>query len=317
MSDPVIATEDLTVTYGRHRGIVDVDLVVEEGEVFGFLGPNGAGKTTAQRVLLDIIRPTRGRARIFGLDCQADGPAVRQRVGYLPGELSLPLRMRARQFLDLLASLGERRVDRRYLGELCERLDLDPSRRMKEYSRGNRQKVGIVAAFMAQPDLLVLDEPTSGLDPLVQQTVLELVSEAREAGRTVFFSSHILPEVQAVCDRVGIIRDGRLIKTERVETLMRQQFKRLHLTLREPPSAETFAIAGVSEQKREGSTVILEVRRNLEQVMAAAAPLGIVEIETLPVTLEEIFLAYYGHYGHQNGESHRNGGGDHVESLEA
>ncbi len=302
MSAPVIETEDLTVTYGRHRGIVDVNLVVEKGEVFGFLGPNGAGKTTAQRVLLDIIRPTRGRARVFGLDCRADGPALRKRVGYLPGELSLPLRMRARQFLDLLASLKGKPVDRRYLGQLYERLDLDPSRRMKEYSRGNRQKVGIVAAFMGQPDLLVLDEPTSGLDPLVQQTVHELVSEARDVGRTVFFSSHILPEVQAVCDRVGIIRDGQLIKTERVETLMQQQFKRLHLTLREQPSAETFAIPGVREQRSEGATVILEVRQNLEQVMAAALPLGIVDIETLPVTLEEIFLAYYGR--ESSGDNH-------------
>lgn len=295
MSEPVIATEDLTVTYGRHRGIVEVNLAVEEGEVFGFLGPNGAGKTTAQRVLLDIIRPTRGRARIFGQDCQADGPALRRRVGYLPGELRLYPNLRGREFLDLLASLCGKQVDRQYRRRLYERLDLDPGRRIKEYSAGNRQKVGIVAAFMGQPDLLVLDEPTSGLDPLVQQTVHELVKEARDAGRTVFFSSHILPEVQKVCDRVGIIRDGRLIKTERVETLMRQQFKRLHLTLREQPSAETFAIAGVREQRREGATVILEIRQNLEQVMAAAAPLGIVDVETLPVTLEEVFLAYYSH----------------------
>ena len=282
------------MTYGRHRGIVDVNLAVEEGEVFGFLGPNGSGKTTTQRVLLDIIRPTRGGARIFGQDCRANGPALRRRVGYLPGELRLYPGMRARQFLDLLASLYGRQVDRQYRRKLFERLDLDPSRRMKEYSSGNRQKVGIIAAFMGQPDLLVLDEPTTGLDPLVQQTVHELVKEARDEGRTVFFSSHILPEVQAVCDRVGIIRDGRLIKTERVETLMRQQFKRLHLTLRKPPPAEAFAIAGVHEQGREGATVMLEVHQNLERVMASAVPFGIVDVETLPVTLEEIFLAYYG-----------------------
>lgn len=302
MSEPVIATEELTVTYGRHRGIVDVNLAVEEGEVFGFLGPNGSGKTTTQRVLLDILRPTRGRARIFGRDCQADGPALRRRVGYLPGELSLYPGMRARQFLDLLASLYGKEIDRHYRLELYERLDLDPSRRMKEYSAGNRQKVGIVAAFMGQPDLLVLDEPTTGLDPLVQQTVHELVKEAREAGRTVFFSSHILSEVQTVCDRVGIIRDGRLIKTERMETLMRQQFKRLRLTLREPLPADAFAIAGVRERGREGATVMLEVRQNLEQVMAVAVPFGIVDVETLPVTLEEIFLAYYGH--ERSGENH-------------
>lgn len=294
MAHKVIATEDLTVYYGQHRGIVDVDLEVEEGEIFGFLGPNGAGKTTTQRVLLDVIRPTSGRAAIFGLDCQQEGVAIRKRVGYLPGDLHLYDRMRGGAFLDLMAALYSYDVDPAYRRELLERLDLDPTRKIREYSRGNRQKVGLVMAFMGRPDLLVLDEPTSGLDPLVQQTVLGLVREARTDGRTVFFSSHNLPEVQAVCDRVGIIRQGRLVTTERVETLVRQQFKRLHLTLREAPPPDAFDFEGVTVTGRDGRLVRLEIRQNLDRVFEAAVPCGVVDVETLPVTLEEIFLAYYG-----------------------
>ena len=301
MAENLIETHALTVYYGKHRGIQDVDLEVARGEVFGFLGPNGAGKTTTQRVLLDIIRPTRGRAEIFGLDCQREGVAIRKRVGYLPGELSLYPNMRGRDFLSMLASLQEKKVDRAYRRDLFDRLDLDPSRKMKEYSRGNKQKVGIVAAFMGKPDLLVLDEPTGGLDPLVQQTVLDLVRETRDEGRTVFFSSHILPEVQAVCDRVGIIREGELVKTERVETLTRQQFKRVHLTLRQNPPEDHFESEGVRETGRQGSMVTLEVVSNLDGVFERALPFGIEDIETPPVTLDEIFLAFY---------DRRNGGRD-------
>ncbi len=302
MSDHVIQTESLTVYYGKHRGIIDVGLSVRPGEVFGFLGPNGAGKTTTQRVLMDIIRPTSGSASIFGLDCRKDGVAIRKRVGYLPGELSLYPNMRGRNFLKMLASLQEKKVDQSYRRELYERLDLDPTRKMKEYSAGNKQKIGIVAAFMGKPDLLILDEPTSGLDPLVQQTVMELVREAKAEGRTVFFSSHILPEVQAVCDRVGIIRKGQLIKVERVDTLTRQQFKRLHLTMRAMPPADIFAFQGVTETGREDNVIQLEYTTGLPEVMVRAAPFGIEDIDTPPVTLEEIFLAYYDRGS--NGGSH-------------
>lgn len=296
MTDIVIETQALTVYYGRHRGIEDLDMQVRQGEVYGFLGPNGAGKTTTQRVLLDIIRPTRGHARIFGLDCQKAGVQIRQRVSYLPGELSLYPNLRGRDFLQMMASLrgNGRNQEKSYRAELCERLGLDPSRRMREYSRGNKQKVGLVAAFMNKPDLLILDEPTSGLDPLVQQTVLELVRETRADGRTVFFSSHILSEVQEVCDRVGIIRDGRLVKTERVETLTRQQFKRLRLSFAQAPPREAFALEGVTETARDEHTVLLEVRQNLAAVLQTAVDHQVLDMEMPPVTLEEIFLAYYG-----------------------
>lgn len=302
MAQHIIETHDLTVYYGKHRGIKDVNLQVEQGEVFGFLGPNGSGKTTTQRAILDIIHPTAGSATVFGKDTQADGVEIRKRIGYLPGELNLYPSMRANAFLDMLASLQDSAPDKHFRQTLCERLDLDPTRRMKEYSRGNKQKVGIVAAFMNKPDLLILDEPTGGLDPLVQQTVMELVSEVKQDGRTVFFSSHILPEVQAVCDRVGIIRDGQLVTTSPVKALTKQAFKRVHMTFENMPPADAFVLDGVQETGRDGNTIMLEVRTSLPKVMEIAAPYGIDDIEVPHVTLEEIFLNYYGR-GNGNGSN--------------
>jgi ABC-2 type transport system ATP-binding protein len=299
MSPPIIQTDQLTVYYGNQRGVVDLDLSVNQGEVYGFLGPNGAGKTTTQRVLLDILRPTKGSASMFGLDCQKDGVAIRTRVGYLPGELSLYPNMTARGFLDMAASVSGGDVDQDYRRSLIDRLQLDPNRRMREYSRGNKQKVGVVAAFMRRPDLLILDEPTSGLDPLVQAAVLELVREAKTEGRTVFFSSHIISEVQAVCDRVGIIREGRLVATESVETLIRQQFRRLRLTF--PDSPPAFELDGVTETARDDRTVILEIRENFHPVLEKAVSAGVADLETIPVSLEEVFRAYYGGGGGNHG----------------
>jgi len=294
MTEYAIETKDLTVYYGSHRGILDVDLKVEKGEVFGFLGPNGAGKTTTERVLLDVIRPNKGSARIFGLDCQTDGVEARKKVSYLPGELSLYDNMKATAFFDMVNNMRGNNGDKAYRDQLCERLDLDVSRKIRNYSRGNKQKVGIVVAFMNKPELLILDEPTGGLDPLVQQTVMELVREVNDEGKTVFFSSHILPEVQAVCDRVGIIRDGQLVATERVEDLMRQHFKRLRLNFGNMPPVGTFVQDGVKEVARDEQGLTLEVYKNLNMVMETAVSFGITDIETTPVSLEEIFLTYYG-----------------------
>jgi len=294
MSDFVIETDKLSVYYGRHLGIRDIDLKIERGEVFGFLGPNGAGKTTTQRVLLDVIRPTAGTARMFGLDCQKEGVKARANVGYLPGELSLYESMKVSQFFEMFDSmLGERAVPN-YWKTLAERLQLDTSRKIGKLSRGNKQKVGVVTAFMSKAELLVLDEPTSGLDPLVQQRVLDLVQEAKDEGNTVFFSSHILPEVQVVCDRVGIIREGKLVAVERVEDLTRQQFKRLRISFGSMPPEKAFDLPGIEEISRDESGVTLEIRENLEQFMETAVPYGIRDIETFSVSLEEIFLAYYG-----------------------
>jgi ABC-2 type transport system ATP-binding protein len=297
----VINTRGLTVYYGRHRGILDLDLEVGQGEVFGYLGPNGAGKTTTLRVLLDIIRPTRGKALVFGLDCQRTGPEIRRRIGYLPGELSLYQGMRGGEFLDTMDSMGGKRTDSAYRRRLIERLGLDPSRRIREYSRGNKQKVGLVAAMMHRPELLILDEPTSGLDPLVQQTVLELVREARVEGRTVFFSSHILSEVQAVCNWVGIIRGGQLVAVEQVDLLIQRQFRRLRLYFDRMPPVGAFAIDGVAELSRDSKVVTLEVRRNLDQLLRRAAEHRVMDIETQAVTLEEVFMAYFGEGEGQGG----------------
>ncbi|MEA3438667.1 MAG: ABC transporter ATP-binding protein [Chloroflexota bacterium] len=294
MTDYVIETKGLSVYYDRHRGILDVDLRIEEGEVFGFLGPNGAGKTTTQRVLMDIIRPTAGEAYMFGKNCQKDGVAVRDHVGYLPGELSLYDNMKARQFFKMYHSLQKSNHDPKFWQTLADRLDLDTSRKIREYSRGNKQKVGVVTAFMNKPELLILDEPTTGLDPLVQQTVMELVREANRAGATVFFSSHILSEVQAVCDRVGIIREGQLVATERVEDLTRQHFKRVRFNFASMPPEDTFMKDGVTILESDEDVVTLEIHQHLDKVMETAAGYGIIDIETIPVSLEEIFLAYYG-----------------------
>ncbi len=295
MTDYAIETNGLSVYYGRHRGILDVDLRVEKGDVFGFLGPNGAGKTTTERVLMDVIRPTAGQARIFGKDCQKESVSARESVGYLPGELSLYENLTARRFFKMYYSLQKSKAEPGYWQTLADRLDLDTSRKVREYSRGNKQKVGLVAAFMNRPDLLILDEPTTGLDPLVQQTVMELVREANQAGATVFFSSHVLPEVQAVCDRVGIIREGQLVATERVETLTKQQFKRIRFSFATPPPDDAFAQYEATETARDEQEITLEIReRSLDKLMETAVSFGIVDIETIPVSLEEIFLAYYG-----------------------
>lgn len=316
MSENVIEIKDLTVYYGSHRGIVDVDLEIRKGEIFGFLGPNGAGKTTTLRVLMDIIRPSTGQASIFGLDCQKEGVRLRERVGYLPGELSLPRNATGRRYLKIVDSLRTKKADPAYLREICARLDLDTSRKIREYSSGNKQKLGLVSALMNKADLMLLDEPTIGLDPLVQQTVLEMVMEAQEEGRTVFFSSHILSEVQTVCDRVGIIRDGKLVKVERIDALTAQPFHRLRLRFDQVPAEDAFAFEGVKEISRDGNTLILEVWQHLPEVMRSAANLSIADIETQPVTLEEVFMAYYGRNNKKNSlklepaQSGQDGGSD-------
>ena len=224
MTEPVVLTEDLTKFYGKHLGLDGLDLEVRPGEVFGFIGPNGAGKTTTIRLLVDLIRPTRGRLRVLGQDPRSGGATLRRRLSYLPGELPLDGRQSARELLTFLGNLrggvAQKQIDR-----LAERLQLDLSRPIRGLSKGNKQKVGLVQAFMGDPELLILDEPSSGLDPLLQQEFLAMVREVRASGRTVFMSSHVLAEVEHVADRVGILRAGRLVAVEDIEVL-RQRFVR-------------------------------------------------------------------------------------------
>jgi ABC-2 type transport system ATP-binding protein len=267
---------------------------VESGEVYGFLGPNGAGKTTTLRVLMDIIRPTSGHACVFGLDCQKNGVQIRQRVGYLPGELKLFPQMDAAAYFQMVSAVRGEQDNRARISELCQRLELEPSRPMNTYSHGNKQKVGLVTAFMSRPELLILDEPTTGLDPLVQQIVLDMVREVRDDGRTVFFSSHILSEVQKVCDRVGIIRNGQIVATEQVEKLLKRQFHRFRLRFDKMPPEGAFDNFEVRELHRHGNDLVLEIHENLNAFMSRAVTFGIIDLEEQNATLEEIFLAYYG-----------------------
>jgi ABC-2 type transport system ATP-binding protein len=290
----VIRTEKLTKYYGSHRGIIDVDLVVEKGEVFGFLGPNGAGKTTTIRVLLDLIRPTSGKAYVFGIESSADPTAIHRRIGYLPGEFALYDRLTGGQTLEYFGNLRGG-VDKVYQAQLIQRFDLDPSRRFREYSKGNKQKVGLVAALQHRPELLLLDEPTAGLDPLVQQTFFELMREQVKDGATVFLSSHILNEVERSCDRVAIIREGLIVRVDSVEGLRDLAHHQVELRFAgKPPVAEFKKIKGVSDVVVEDHILRLRVLGSITPVVQAAARLGVTDFLSREPSLEETFLAQYG-----------------------
>ena len=290
----IIETERLTKAYGAHRGVIDLDLEVGQGEVFGFLGPNGAGKTTTMRVLLDLIRPTSGVARVFGIETTADPVAIHRRVGYLPGEFDLYDRLTGAQTITYFGNLRGG-VDRGYVAELIERLDLDPSRRFKEYSKGNKQKVGLVVALQHRPDLLILDEPTSGLDPLIQQTFFALVEEARRDGRTIFLSSHIIDEVDRTCDRVAIIREGRLVQVDRIEAIRELAFHHVELTFHAPVAPALFdGLPGVSDVATRDTVITMRVSGPIGAVVTIAAQHGIVDVVSREPNLEDVFLAQYG-----------------------
>lgn len=298
MNDCVIRTEDLTKFYGRHRGVIGVNLEIRRGEVFGYLGPNGAGKTTTIRMLLDFIRPTRGRASILGLDTHSGSLAIRRRLGYLPGELELYENMTGAEMLRYLGHLRGGVVWNR-VQQLATRLDSDLTRPVRTLSHGNRQKLGLIGAFMNDPELLMLDEPTLGLDPLVQQAFYRLIAEAKANGRTVFLSSHILPEVERVCDRVGVIREGKIIAVEDVATLKSLALRRLELHFAQPVPAQAFAsVTGVRDLTVEDSILRCTVMGSLDALVKAAAQFEVLNVVSHEPSLEEIFLAYYG------GESH-------------
>jgi len=290
----VITTEQLTKSYGPHRGIIEVDLEVEQGEVMGFLGPNGAGKTTTIRVLLDLIHPTGGRATIFGIGTTVDPVAIHRRVGYLPGEFALYDRITGGQTLDYFGNLRGG-VEPAYQRSLIERFDLDPSRRFREYSKGNKQKVGLVAALQHRPELLLLDEPTAGLDPLVQQSFYEVVREAVAEGRTVFLSSHVISEVEKSCDRVAIIREGRLVRVERVDALRDLAHHQVELRFAEPVSASEFSgLPGVSDVVGDDHALRMKVVGAIAPVVQQAARHELIDFVSREPTLEESFLAEYG-----------------------
>jgi ABC-2 type transport system ATP-binding protein len=290
----IIQTEQLTKSYGPHRGIIDVALSVEQGEVFGFLGPNGAGKTTTIRTLLDLIRPTSGRAMVFGIESNADPVAIHRRVGYIPGEFALYDRLTGKQTLEYFANLRGG-VDPAYQASLIDRFELDPSRRFREYSKGNKQKVGVIIALQHRPELLILDEPTSGLDPLVQQTFFETLREVVGDGRTVFLSSHILSEVEKSCDRVAIIREGRIVKLDTVEGLRDLAHHQVELRFAGAVPTSAFeALPGVSELVADDHVLRMRVAGAITPVVQAAARFELLDFVSREPSLEETFLAQYG-----------------------
>jgi len=290
---PAIETEGLTKRYGSHRGIEDVTFAVRPGEVFGFLGPNGAGKTTTIRTLLDLIHPTSGSARIFGLDSRRDSVAIRARLGNLPGDFGFGREASGLEALRLLARLrgvgGLGRAE-----ALARRFHADLERPLGQLSRGNRQKVGLILATFHEPELLIFDEPTSGLDPLMQEEFLALVGEERQRGCTVFVSSHDLDEVQRICDRVGMVREGRLIAVERMVDLLGKARRKVSVRLAEPSSLDDLrALPGVSELAVADGRASFEVAGDLDPVLKALATHHVTDIEAVHPSLEQVFLGYY------------------------
>ncbi|MGA8016397.1 MAG: ABC transporter ATP-binding protein [Candidatus Dormiibacterota bacterium] len=293
MDPAAIQTETLTKDYGGGAGLFDLDLRVEGGETFGYLGPNGAGKTTTIRLLMDMIRPTHGRAEVFGIDCQAHPVPVKRLVGYVPGEMPQWGALRGREVVAYVAGLRGR-VDATAVSTLATRLDLDLGRRYREYSSGNKRKLGLLLAFMHHPRLLVLDEPTNGLDPLIQQEFYRMVEEAREHGATVFLSSHVLSEIERICQRVGILRRGRLVQVARLDELHHLRYHRLEVDFAgEVPLEAIRACPGVDNVSSEDHHLTCDVHGSVAPLLAALGNGQVLNLVTHEPSLEEVFLAQF------------------------
>jgi len=290
--ETIIETKNLTKTYGKSRGITDVNIRVNKGDIFGFLGPNGAGKSTTIRTLLDFIRPTSGSATIFGMDCQKDTVQIKKRIGYIPGDFGLFGNMTGWKYLEYFGKVRGG-YDAGSAKAYAHRLDIKLDRKMKEYSRGMRQKVAIIQAFMNRPDLIVMDEPTSGLDPLVQQTFMDMVRERADDGTTIFMSSHVLSEVEKVCNRVAIIKEGKIATEEKVEDLRKKSGNVLQVKFVDEVNPEIFRIPGVINPVRQNGHIRMTVSGNMEAVLGEVSRHKVAEITIHPMTLEEIFMHYY------------------------
>lgn len=290
-----IETQGLRKSYGRVEALRGVNLQVRQGEVFGFLGPNGAGKTTTIRCLLDLIRPNGGTVRVLGIDPQADPVAVRARAGYLPGEQRFDENMTVEAALRFFNALRRGRADWSYVRWLADRLELDLKATIKNLSKGNRQKVGLVQALMHRPELLLLDEPTTGLDPLMQREVLRLVAEARVEGATVFFSSHILHEVEEIAERVAIIRQGVVVEVAETSALVNRSLCRVRVRFKQAADWSGLAnVPGVKHlEQDDGTSVLLQVEGEMDGLIKALAAFPVASLETERPSLEEAFMAYY------------------------
>ncbi len=322
MSNAVIQTRDLTKIYGKGdsatRALVDLDLSVNKGEIFGYLGPNGAGKTTTIRLLLDLIRPTEGSATIFGEDVNENSVTLHHRIGFMPGELSLWEDRTANQVLYYIASVrGDIKPQLKEAHQLAERLKFDMTKKVRDYSTGNKRKLGLIIALMHEPELLILDEPTSGLDPLMQQTFHEMMRDIRKEGRTVFLSSHVLSEVQAICDRVGILRDGRLEAVENVERLTHVEFRRFQLTFGDDVPQQWVQRlqdeASVEDVQVMGAEMSFNLYGDFDPVLRVIENGYLRDIRIDEPSLEEIFLTFYG----DDGKASVSSSEPHTEAVEA
>ncbi len=289
----VIRIENLTRDYGRGRGVFGLGFAVGQGEAFGFLGPNGAGKTTTIRHLMGFLRASEGRCSIHGLDCWRDRAEIQKSLGYIPGEMAFPEDMTGNGFLRFYARYRGMKGEGR-MKELLERFELDARGKVKKMSKGMKQKVGIVAAFMHDPAVLVLDEPTSGLDPLMQNRFIELVLEEKQRGKTILMSSHMFEEVERTCHRVGIIRAGRMVAVDSVDTLKAAQVKRYVVTLDSEEAAAQFAAEGLQVERQDRTQVTVLVQNNIQDMIAAMHKYPVTNITAPGQSLEEVFLQYYG-----------------------
>lgn len=289
----VLVLKDVTKSYGRSRGIENVSLSIAKGEVFGFLGPNGAGKSTTINTILDLLYADSGSISLFGLDSHKDSVQIRKRIGYLSGDMATDPTLTGKQYLEFASNLHAG-VDSKKIAELVERLHCQTNRKIKSLSRGNRQKIGLVSALMHDPELLILDEPTSGLDPLIQAEFNKILSERKAEGKTTFMSSHVLSEVQAVCDRVGFIRDGRLLQVSSLEELMENAPRRVNVLYgANAPDTQLRTLSGISGLKKAGNRREFVFRGKYNELLRVIAMKPIRDLQIVETPLDELFMEYY------------------------
>lgn len=291
----IIQTKKLTKYYtgGKVKALNELDLKIAEGEIFGFIGPNGAGKTTTIRLLLDLIRPTAGSAKIFDLDINQHSLEIRKEIGYLPGEIFLPDSMKGKECLDFFSGFKGRKIDQKYLKNLIDRFDLDTNKRIRDYSKGNKQKLAIVLAFMHKPKLLILDEPTSGLDPLNQQEFFNIILKAKDNGTTIFLSTHILNEAEKACDRVGIIKEGRLLAVENIDQFREKNIHEIHIETDQNILLEELKLNGIQKVVRTTTGYHLIFSGKNGELIKKLAKFDIKDIRIIEPSLEEVFLHFY------------------------